>query len=501
MAYNDEEDYDDEDVEDDDLEEDADEEIDEDALLQEEEAEDEEESEKEIIEEAKAEKEAKDKILQNKLKEIKKRVASSIYPVITFSDRRVMAQAKKKYAKDIIEIEQLAMNKKAVVRQTGSSVGTSMSSVLFKVGIVFVIIIAIAAVFDLMFSWLSQGDGEGMSTQFGVNGEDFYGCRVVYTDEDQAKIDIIRDYAGVVQAAVTLLEDNNANLDITIELPSAEYNYDNFDETTFASEYADLYNVISLMVDDVYSYDQTEGMTESTFEEKIAAIKYFGFDKNLSVTIAETISGYINDNDKYAPIDEDEPIDSSIEQVIVDSINSLLSEEEHNIRTEKVYIKDYIFADSESMMENISKENYIAMIFMPKTDVYFNYYSFILSDIDFDNFNMYISKTNGEIVLTGSVWSTESEVGVDSYMFESSQNLNVSAPVFTNIDTGNLNLLSQGMSIYELLQMEDVDYSIYLETATDDAENQILTWKGGEVIVRFESEQPFYFAEFETDWS
>lgn len=451
--------------------------------------------------EANVEKSAEDRVLYNKVKEIKKRVAGSIFPILKIDERRTMSKAKKKFAKDVEQIEQTIKDKRQNLLRNGLTGGSVLIGILFILGIILIIVLAIAAVFDLMFGWLNQGDDEGMSTQFGVNGEDFYGCRVVYTDDEQAKLDIISDYAGVVQAAVTLLEDNNANLDITIDIPSEEYDYNNFDETSFASEYADLYNLINLMIDDVYSYDQTDVTNEVTFDEKVDAIKYFGFDETLSVTVADTISGYINDNDKYASLDEDNPIDSSIEQVIVESINTLLSEEKYNIRTEKVYLKDYIFADGESMMENIAKENYIAMIFMPKTDVHFNYFSYIFSDIDFDNFNMYISTTNGEILLTGAQWSNESEAGVVSYLFESSQNLNVTAPIFTNIDTENLDLLAQGMSIYELSQSDDVDYSIYLETITDDAGNQVLTWKSGDITARFESEQPFYFAEFETDWS
>lgn len=484
--------YEDEEIEDEDLE---DSEADDDDDDDEDEEDDDEEGE------AKLEKKAEEKVLKNKVKRIKRRVARSIFPILKIDERRTISQARKKYPKDVADIEQLIKAKRQNILRNGLAGGSALVGLLFFLGIILIIVLAIAAVFDLMFGWLNQGDGEGMSTQFGVNGEDFYGCRVVYTDDEQSKLDIVRDYVGVVQASVTLLEENNSNLDITIELPSEEYDYNNFDENTFASEYADLYGILTLMVDDVYSYDQTEEIAETTFDEKLEAIKYFGFDNTLSTTIAETISGYINDNDMYASTDEDNPVDSTIEQVIVDTIGSLLADEEYNIRTEKIYLKDYIFADSESMMENIAEENYIAMIFMPKTDVHFNYFSFILSNIDFDNFNMYVSRSGGQVILTGTQWSSESEEGVDSYLFESSQNLIVPAPTFTNIDTTNLNLLSQGVSTYELLQMEEADYSIYLESITDEQGNNVLTWKDGDVTVRFESEQPFYFAEFETDWS
>ena len=157
-----------------------------------------------------------------------------------------------------------------------------------------------AAVIDSIFGSGSSGE-DGASTQFGVSGEDFYGCRVVYTDEEQAQIEIIENYIEVLKGSIESIE--MQSLDITIELPADDYNFDEFNEVDFSSNYTEAYAVLNLMVDEVYNYDNDstgDSGTGLNLMQKIDGIEYFGFDTNLLNNLSSLIAGYINDNDLYA---------------------------------------------------------------------------------------------------------------------------------------------------------------------------------------------------------
>ncbi len=499
-------DYDqyDEELDDDDLnnlEEDEEEEDDEE-LDEEESDELEEEIEGEIKEEDSKKTRANNRVIENRLKKIRAIAPYRFYPHFTIGERVFLNKARKTHPRQVTSLERLMLRRKDVFRLKSMSAGSSVPYILIFALILVIAVFVIAALGSLL-SFLSGDDpSDGTaSAQFGVNGEDFYGVRVVYTDSELAEIEIVENYINTIQNAVESIE--SEDLDITIDFPAEDFDYSTLDLEAFASDYASAYQIFARVVDTIYRQDaESMGDTandELTIQEKIDAIRYFGLNSDLANEIAGVISSHINDQDLYT-IQSDEETGEDIlvvEQQIADGILLYFTENDF-VRLEKYFIKDYIFESAEDMMENIIAEEYVAMIFMPKTQVQFSRFSFIVSLTNLDTFNLYVQQ-GSEIVNFTSEQLTSAEDGAESNLYSSADNLNLTAQVYENIDINNLNYLSAGMSLLDILNGE-IDYNIYLNTATNQEEEVILTFKQDGVITYFEAEDDFIFVEYETSW-
>ena len=499
-------DYDqyDEELDDDDLnnlEEDEEEEDDEE--LDEEEADElEEEIEGEIKEEDSKKTRANNRAIENRLKKIRAIAPYRFYPHFTIGERVFLNKARKTHPRQVASLERLMLRRKDVFRLKSMSAGSSVPYILIFALILVVAVFVIAALGSLL-SFLSGDDpSDGTaSAQFGVNGEDFYGVRVVYTDSELAEIEIVENYINTIQNAVESIE--SEDLDITIDFPAEDFDYSTLDLEAFASDYASAYQIFARVVDTIYRQDaESMGDTandELTIQEKIDAIRYFGLNLDLANEIAGVISSHINDQDLYTIQSDEETGEDilAVEQQIADGILLYFTENDF-VRLEKYFIKDYIFESAEDMMENIIAEEYVAMIFMPKTQVQFSRFSFIVSLTNLDTFNLYVQQ-GSEIVNFTSEQLTSAEDGAESNLYSSADNLNLTAQVYENIDINNLNYLSAGMSLLDILNGE-IDYNIYLNTATNQEEEVILTFKQDGVITYFEAEDDFIFVEYETSW-
>lgn len=496
--------YDDEELDDDDLnnlEEDEEEEDDEE-LDEEESDELEEEIEGEIKEEDSKKTRANNRAIENRLKRIRRTAPYRFYPHFTISERVFLNKARKTHPRQVASLERLMLRRKDVFRLKSMSAGSSVPYILIFALILVVAVFVIAALGSLL-SFLSGDDpSDGTaSAQFGVNGEDFYGVRVVYTDSELAEIKIVENYINTIQNAVESIE--SEDLDITIDFPAEDFDYSTLDLEAFASDYASAYQIFARVVDTIYRQDaESMGDTandELTIQEKIDAIRYFGLNSDLANEIASVISSHINDQDLYTIQSDEETGEDilAVEQQIADGILLYFTENDF-VRLEKYFIKDYIFESAEDMMENIVAEEYVAMIFMPKTQVQFSRFSFIVSLTNLDTFNLYVQQ-GSEIVNFTSEQLTSAEDGAESNLYSTDDDLNITAQVYENIDINNLNYLSAGMSLLDILNGE-IDYNIYLNTATNQEEEVILTFKQDGVITYFEAEDDFIFVEYETSW-
>lgn len=499
-------DYDqyDEELDDDDLnnlEEDEEEEDDEE--LDEEEADElEEEIEGGIKEEDSKKTRANNRAIENRLKKIRAIAPYRFYPHFTIGERVFLNKARKTHPRQVASLERLMLRRKDVFRLKSMSAGSSVPYILIFALILVVAVFVIAALGSLL-SFLSGDDpSDGTaSAQFGVNGEDFYGVRVVYTDSELAEIEIVENYINTIQNAVESIE--SEDLDITIDFPAEDFDYSTLDLEAFASDYASAYQIFARVVDTIYRQDaESMGDTandELTIQEKIDAIRYFGLNSDLANEIAGVISSHINDQDLYTIQSDEETGEDilAVEQQIADEILLYFTENDF-VRLEKYFIKDYIFESAEDMMENIVAEEYVAMIFMPKTQVQFSRFSFIVSLTNLDTFNLYVQQ-GSEIVNFTSEQLTSAEDGAESNLYSTDDDLNITAQVYENIDINNLNYLSAGMSLLDILNGE-IDYNIYLNTATNQEEEVILTFKQDGVITYFEAEDDFIFVEYETSW-
>ena len=450
-------------------------------------------------EEEKQEKEASKRSIINQFMKIKVIAPNRIYPHLKSKERDVVKQMRKINPAQVMAFDNLMMVRK---QQFWAKVKAILATPLggFLIGI----IIAFVALFAIVFVVMLFGGGEDgenltgpMSSISDVTGESFYGARLVYSDDEQATLDILEDYVEVLLEVESAVELADSNLDITLTLPSADFDYSTFDEITFMAEYSDAYEIILDLSTLVAENDLFEGETiGETLEENLVLIKYFGYSSEFTPEMANIISTYINENDLYVYSSEDGAVE--VESLITTQTLNVLSAPKYNVRTEKLYVKDYILNGTETLSD-IPQENYKYMIYMPKENVTFSYFSFTLREIDFDNFTLSLL-INGELTeLNGGLFTSSEDFGIESYNYETATDLSILASAFTDIDTENLNALSEESSLFDILSLENSD--IYLTDFVDDtgtANANIKTIKTNGIGVQFISEQPFFFAEFGT---
>ncbi len=464
------------------------------------------------------------KIVIYRLKKMTKKMQTKQTPFLNPIDKRTYQQAKsyvkikfhdyddvkgkKQLIKDIQdtineklkpELEEFEDERKEAWKRFWAKVKTLLTSALPLV-LIFSLIVFVGACFasimSMIFSNQSDGDDKTMSTQFGVNGADFYGNRVVYRDSDSARVEIITNVADLVDNVVNDLESTtieNATIDVIINLPTEEFDWKNLDETAYQTDYLMHYNLVKSMLEIVYERDKIdETITPTTLTEYADNIAHFGFSTDMIEPIKAKIIEYLSaDGIVLVVPDEDGGEIPSVDTatIINNSVNKIITNASA-VQTEKYFIKDYLFSAEDDMMKDIAQENYVAMIFMPKNEVTFNSFSFLVNDID-DNFSIKLYNNGQELSLDKSEFLEED--GEVTWEYSSNDNLNIDANVYQY--KGNLNL-SQAMSLYSIAK-ESADSTNYLQTAEDSA---ILTYSANGVYLVFDSNKEFLFCEWETFW-
>lgn len=449
-------------------------------------------------EEEKQEKEASKRSIINQFMKIKVIAPNRIYPHLKSKERDVVKQMRKINPAQVMAFENLMrIRKQQFWAKVKSALAPAIPYILIALGILLLIIIVIVAI-GMIFGLGGDDETPGpMSSISDVTGESFYGARLVYSDDEQATLDILEDYVEILLEVESAVELADSNLDITLTLPSTDFDYSTFDETTFMAEYSDAYEIILDLSTLVAENDLVEGETiGETITENLVLIKYFGYSSEFTPEMANIISSYINENDLYVYSSEDGAVE--VESLITTQTLNVLSAPKYNVRTEKLYVKDYIL-DGDETLSDIPQENYKYMIYMPKENVTFSYFSFTLREIDFDNFTLSLL-INGELTeLNGGLFTSSEDFGIESYNYETATDLSILASAFTDIDTENLNALSEESSLFDILSLENSD--IYLTDFVDESGTtnaNIKTIKTNGIGVQFISEQPFFFAEFGT---
>lgn len=447
---------------------------------------------------------AEKRAIQNRFRRIKRVAPKRFFPFLTRNEKNTVKQMQQINKEEVRRFNaEMAQAKQAFWAKVKSAL-SAIIPVLPYILIGVVALLAVGLVVSSIMNIFGGGDGtpnNGLSSTFGITGEQFYGARLVYTDEEESKADMLNNFAGILGEVESAVETANGNIDITINLPSEDY-YLTLDETAFSTEYPDAYQIMFDLSSLIAENDLIEGeVLGTTMSENLDLIKYFGYNSELTPEMASIISEYINTNDLYTIVNSDETTDTSTyENLITSETLNVLSEEKYNVRTEKLYVKDYIL-EGGNTMQNIPKENYKYMIFMPKQNVTFTYLSFVFVDIDYSNFNLTLQGENSTIDYTSLLFTTEEDGGV-SYLFESSYGISVSASTFTDIDTNNLNALSEGLSIYDIVNSE-LNSDIYLtDLAVEEivtADSNIKTVKINGVYAQFNSDNAFYFMEYMTE--
>lgn len=435
-------------------------------------------------------------------KKLQRTAPYRFYPHLTNDEKNIVKAMEKIDKRDVQKFKTLMANKVQAFWHKVKLIFAPIIPVLPIILIVLIACLTIAAAVDSIFGiGGSSGGNNGMSSQFGITGEKFYGARLVYVDEEQSKADMLKNFVGVLSEVESAVETADGNIDITLSIPANDYDYLTFEETAFSADYPDAYQIIFDLTKLVAENDLIEGeAVGASVNENLGLIKYFGYNSTLTPQMAEIISNYINSNNLYTYNSDEETDTTTIENLITSTTANVLSNQKYQVRAEKLYVIDYILS-GENRMENIPNRNYKYMIFMPKQNVTFNYFSFIVKDIDYSNFSMTLKNADGEILLTSTLYTSTEDVGFESYLYESNSNLTVQANAFTDIDSDNLNALSQGMSLIDIVN-SDLNSDIYLTEmqaeSVETSDMAVKTIKLDGVYAEFNSEQEFCFAELET---
>ena len=465
------------------------------------------EEEQRILEQIDAEQQAKlaleEKVLKNRLKQIFRNVATSGKTSLSITDKQRIKKAKAfpNLKDDIKKINTLLNSNKV----KAVSKLMSASPVLVFVGIgfllIFLIIAVIAAVGSIM-PWLFGEENNGeIGAAFGIKGTDFYGARMVYADDEKATLKIVEDYAkfvenGILQVKqITSVTASNGGesfdvaLTINITLPSEDYNYSTFEENQFKTDYIDLYTVIYDIAKIVYKADNSTDYTGTSLIECVNGIKYFGF-ANIE-TIKQNVLSSIVSKTSYASSNdiENKLTQNDINSAVETKLNEFYSDAKYALRTEKLFVKDYIL-EGDKMISGITKQNYVAMIFMPRKNVTFTKISFSVGGSNLTELVINVNGTN--LTSDGNNLGTEEK---QTYIY--GKNVNISANKFEHIDENNLNALNGEMSLFDIVENVG-DYSIYLQNP--EGANYLTLKTANSVVVEIENNEAFYFMEYETMW-
>ncbi len=409
---------------------------------------------------------------------------------LTSQEKDTIKQAKKipKLKAKAIKIETKVKAKETAKKAKKTTMAISSGSTVAIVALILVAAIAVAMILFRM--------KEATEAISGINGKDFYGARMVYKDDDLAAQSIVEDYVQIVEKGVDeakALSISGVTLEINITLPTEEFDYSTFDETEFQVSYPVLYSMVFDIAKVVYKIDNSADFAGSTLIECVSGIAYFGFDQTFMPDISKVVADAISSNTTTS-----DGSDVSVE--ITSSLNTLYSQAEYNIRTEKVFIKDYILFGEEDTIKNVATENYVSFIFMPRKNVTFTSLSFTAGNVNINEFSISLSNngTNVPIKKDDVDLSDDEEETKQSYTFITDK-INISATAFTDIDSANISALREGLSLFDIVENVD-NYELYLEQTTGENSQQYYTFKKNGVVVSLEHTEKFNFVEAETKW-
>jgi hypothetical protein len=128
---------------------------------------------------------ANERLLKNKLKKIFRDIGltrTRLKP----NEQKIVKQAKqhKKLKKDVTNIETALKANKLRSFSKLMSASPALMTIFMYGFFIFLIIVVVASVGSI-FSWLFGGETGG-NVAFGVTGDDFYGVRMVYQDDEKA---------------------------------------------------------------------------------------------------------------------------------------------------------------------------------------------------------------------------------------------------------------------------------------------------------------------------
>lgn len=474
---------------------------------------------------------------KNRLKKILKTAPWRFYPHLTMQEQNFLRRMKKKgHANEVRAIQSAVDLRREAFKMKANTALTTGAPAIGIFALVIFIIIAIIVIVATLFPWLFPEDengNKGAASPFGMKGDKFYGARAVYKDENLSRNGLVEQYVDIIKSAADPFKDGKiytdidisgeiydvkVTIDLTTILPAENFNYEELDLATFETDYPVLNGIVSDIAMISYYVDNDIDST-GTLSETLDGVKYFGFnaemlgttildenpdvDNNVIEIVYDTLKSYTTilgkgeGETEYSTSLTLDNVKDSANFTFKSDIESLLNKEENKIRTEKLFIKDFILEDAESYIENVKKKNYVALIYMSKEDVDFSYISHTITIDKNADFSVVLTNNGSEITLTkgeGENLGNEEETSELSYMFKSSDNLKQTCNTTTIIDASNLNQFTNESSLFKVVSQAN-DYTIYLQETIDENDEKVLTYKTGNMYATFECSAEFYFNE------
>ena len=457
-------------------------------------------------EESKQEKERKERKTKRKLQKFSDKIKERFIPLPTSEEKEALKEGEKN--KNLKEKAREAKNKlkEALANFWQTKVYPNLGWICAGLFIVFVLFIIICVVISYETEKYPE-DGTSASV-FGVKGDKFYGVRAVYADEDKATIELFDEYYSTLSDSFTEVKKitsmpnpNDSNnpysveISVTTMLLPESYDFSNLNEEELQTDYAEVYGVVKQIADKVYDVDKEDGATAPTnLMETLKAIKYFGLNEQLNSDIKTLVSDYVKAHYTFTVEDGATITKTEIDAKIDTIINTVFESNKYKNRTEKLFVKDFVFASEDEYMKGAEAKDYKAFIFMPKATVNLTSISFEVKDADFTNFNLELLCNGQTINLTKKINTIHGE-GTEAYLYNSANNLNLAIEEYNYTS-----LPAEEMAIVGL-----AGNSAYANLLKVDEETNVSIWNYEQSALMAKIENgagtPFLFSEEETKYS
>ena len=384
--------------------------------------------------------------------------------------------------------ELLGLTTKIRTKVMANKAKNTTSKVSIGGGVAVVVAVLLVLLIVVLVSIPTSAMSGGGNTMLGVSGKGFYGIRMVYKDDERAKNDLIGSYLMAIQTSIDAVDGKNVDdqtVDVNIEMPDEDYE---IDYKTFSTDFPELAALVVKIANVVSAADNGQ-TSATTIEECLSEIKYFGLPASRVNNIASDISDFIEQNSSTSSGGKFEG-----------EVSSLINLQDFTARVEMYYIKDYIFNSDEEMQSGVSNQQYVAFIFMPKIDVSFKSISLKLEGENLDGLSCGLTYNQSALSLVEADGNFDNE-GVSRKLYEHTSV--ISASTFQDIDVGNIDALSEGLSLYDIVNSEDLNSDLYL---TFGETSGVYTYKNNGLSLNLTFEEgvgikPFIVNEYATDWS
>lgn len=419
---------------------------------------------------------------------------------------------------------------KTAGKATGKAAGATLKAILTNPYVLAALAIILALVILIVIIAVAVGAPFGnidvengkFDTSKGIKGDKFYGARVIYYDEAKASSELQLYYANLVKdflyeisniEGITLKPDYYTN-------DEDKQNNENFiagiERNLGSSLIVEIIEVMDGLDVEISIPINTGIPTESKslIQTSLNNINHFGYTANELNAINSALTELINLNkdtlftfDGYAGT-----FKADISNLFALHYSSL------NIISNKYYAKDVILRTEEDMIKGLSAQNYVAMIYMPKTDVILEdseYLFYIDNEATKTNYEIKHASSSGETIHDSGTADSSWYEGVGSTTAEA-KNIDINLSSFNSILKDDVRFLEEGRSIYSLLfsnssNYTTVNYDIFeqlfasTEITTEDGDiyTELHYLPGNDTdyfYLTFNSNGSFQFCEFSVDY-